>query len=62
MRAHLHAVPINARFPGRCACGAEFEQGARVQYHSASKRVVACPTCTEERIERALAALPEDQR
>jgi hypothetical protein len=37
---------LNARFAGRCRCGAEFERGARIEYDRATRRVVACPGCT----------------
>lgn len=52
---------INAKFPGTCSCGAEFEAGARIAWSKSPAyrrgRVHNCPTCrTERRQERATTA------
>ncbi len=38
---------MNARYAGRCRCGAEFSRGAAIIYDRAARAVVGCFACKQ---------------
>ena len=38
-------VEVIASYPGRCTCGAEFDEGADVRWDDDDRRVTGCEDC-----------------
>lgn len=37
---------FHAKYPGRCACGASFQPGARIYWNASIRRATGCPACS----------------
>ena len=41
-------MPMRAKFPGTCSCGARVAAGATIEYNRDSKSITSCPSCAAD--------------
>ncbi len=46
----MNARPFEAKYPGKCLCGASFKAGARIYWDGSVRRATGCPSCASPKL------------